>query len=275
MSPEFSPQRSDAIRAELISTVEATAAQRLTGRPHRWLATLGVLTAGMLIGGAVSAAAFTLGGVNSSAPLLPGQDVATPLNAAVTVTVTGDERIPLLGIPAGTTHVRIAVVCLSAGHSTWGLDPTGNNPGMTCDEDDVDGHPAWIDIEILPGNDAIYVHARATTTIRLTYSFQSVERQPLAVNDSGETYGVDYLDGEGPDLIAVYGLDSDGNQVQGYVRSTDFYAFGPDHPDLPSNPEEALRWQAERAAAYPDGWDLPVYESDGRTQIGTYHVQNG
>lgn len=49
----------------------------------------------------------------------------------------------------------------------------------------------------------------------------------------------------------------------------------PDHPDLPSNPEEALRWQAERTAKYPNGWDIPVYESDGVTQIGLFHVPNG
>ena len=31
-------------------------------------------------------------------------------------------------------------------------------------------------------------------------------------------------------------------------------------------------WQEERDKKYPNGWDIPVFESDGATQIGTFHV---
>jgi hypothetical protein len=30
--------------------------------------------------------------------------------------------------------------------------------------------------------------------------------------------------------------------------------------------------QAERDQKYPNGWDVPLYESDGETQIGTFHI---
>ena len=30
--------------------------------------------------------------------------------------------------------------------------------------------------------------------------------------------------------------------------------------------------QAERDQKYPNGWDFPLYESDGETQIGTFHI---
>jgi hypothetical protein len=33
-----------------------------------------------------------------------------------------------------------------------------------------------------------------------------------------------------------------------------------------------VRLQAERDQKYPDGWDVPVYESDGVTRIGSFHV---
>jgi len=41
---------------------------------------------------------------------------------------------------------------------------------------------------------------------------------------------------------------------------------------MPSSPAEAARWQRERDEKYPNGWDIPVYESDGTTRIGTFHI---
>jgi hypothetical protein len=95
----------------------------------------------------------------------------------------------------------------------------------------------------------------------------------LGVNARGETYGVAGPAGE-PDLVGVVGLDAAGVAVDGYARATDLNAFGPDWPDVPSNPTEAMEWQAERDRKYPDGWDIPVFESDGETRIGTFRVGN-
>lgn len=33
-----------------------------------------------------------------------------------------------------------------------------------------------------------------------------------------------------------------------------------------------VKLQNERDQKYPNGWDIPVYESDGTTQIGTFHI---
>ncbi|HRN29848.1 MAG TPA: hypothetical protein PK890_09130 [Terrimesophilobacter sp.] len=277
MNTEFSPRRSDAIRAELIDTVEQTTKQKLTGTPRRWLTTVGVLTAGMIIGGAVSAAAFTLGGVSADttdAPL-PGQDVLTPLGEQLSRVVTTDARIPLLNVPEGTTHVRVTALCLAQGSVSWGLDPGGNNPSSVCGGDETKWTTAYFDFPLTPTDDAIYVHPEPGASLEVGYTYLHVERQPLGVNESGETYGVHQVDGEKPDLVGVIGTDADGNGIQGYARASDLYAFGPDHPTLPSNPEEAIRWQEERNAKYPNGWDIPVYKADGVTQIGVFHVQNG
>jgi len=62
-----------------------------------------------------------------------------------------------------------------------------------------------------------------------------------------------------PDLVLVI---ADGG-AEGYVYSDELN--GP----LPSSPAEALAWQAEGRF---DNRVLPVYESDGVTQIGTYPV---
>ena len=75
-----------------------------------------------------------------------------------------------------------------------------------------------------------------------------------------------------PDLVYVGGMTVDGRAIDGYAKASDLFAFSPDHPRNPANPDEALRWQAEREVKYPNGWDIPVYEKDGVTQIGTFHM---
>ena len=94
----------------------------------------------------------------------------------------------------------------------------------------------------------------------------------LAVNEAGQTYGVQVEDGPVPDLTSVYGLAPDGSYVVGYALTTDMMAFSPDRPGNPSSVEEAEQWQAERDEKYPNGWDIPVFESDGVTQIGVFHI---
>lgn len=72
-----------------------------------------------------------------------------------------------------------------------------------------------------------------------------------------------------PDLVAVALAASD---EIGYARHSDLDAFGPEWPDQPSNPTQALAWQEERDARYPNGWDIPVYASDGVTKVGAFHI---
>lgn len=75
-----------------------------------------------------------------------------------------------------------------------------------------------------------------------------------------------------PDLIAVSGIDPDGELVDGYAWREQLFAFSPDSGPGPSDPKEAQEMQTDRDSTYPDGWDIAVYDSDGTTQIGTFRV---
>lgn len=39
--------------------------------------------------------------------------------------------------------------------------------------------------------------------------------------------------------------------------------------ELPNTPEEAIEMQNNRS---PDGYDIPLYDKDGETVIGVFHV---
>ena len=84
------------------------------------------------------------------------------------------------------------------------------------------------------------------------------------VNDSGLTYGTPTETVSGyhePDLIRVTAT----NGKNGYSLSTDL--AGP----TPSSPEEAVRWQVEQAGKTTT---IPVYQSDGVTQIGAFEIEH-
>jgi hypothetical protein len=82
------------------------------------------------------------------------------------------------------------------------------------------------------------------------------------VNERGETYGIMRTHDPQPDLIAAVGPDSKGQAVEGYVRRGDLW-----RSDVPSTPAEALKWQA-----LDHGRDVPVYDADGVTVVGSFHV---
>ncbi|KTS13628.1 hypothetical protein RSA3_03915 [Microbacterium testaceum] len=87
---------------------------------------------------------------------------------------------------------------------------------------------------------------------------------PLAVNDRGQTYGSAGA-GEEPDLIAVVAT----NGRQGYVDA-DELADATGSSQNFTSPEEALRWQEERAGR---AVVVPVFLSDGVTRVGDFVVQ--
>jgi hypothetical protein len=275
MTPQFSASRSAAIRQELVAAVETNTRKPLASNVRRWIPTLGVLAAGMLVGGAVSAAALTMGSPNPGADavpgLLPGQPVVTELGQVATLVVSESTSLPLLNVPENATHLRVTVTCLSEGLTKWGFDPEGNNPGMGCSEDDIGEYGAWYDFA-LTASAALYIDVSPGAESRISYQYLHLTETAWGVNDAGETYGVPKQGLGNADLVVAVGKDADGNEVSGYLRTSDLNAFGPDWPDQPSSPEEAIRWQEERDRLYPNGWDIPLYESDGRTQIGTSHV---
>ena len=276
MTTDFSPERSDAIRESLERTV--TEAPTRAGRArHAWLPGAALLVVGLVAGGAVSAAAVTSLQPDDAHPAIaappgvqPGQPIISLLGSTTPLQVEADATVELPEAPAGATHLRVAFSCERTGSITVGPDVGGNNPGSTCDAPGTSG-AAWFDFDLKDVD--------GTLTIRITgggrgfLSLQYVNYVPtaLATNPSGETYGVEN-NGVVPDLVSVFGEAADGTPVEGYARSTDLSAFGPDWPEQPSNPEETVKWQAERDERYPNGWDIDVFTSDGHTKVGTFHI---
>ena len=292
----FNDERSAAIREGLVATVRRPRLQpamrgRLTG--------IALLASGLLIGGAVSAAAVTISrppvvisgtdtpappvvisGTDSPAPpgVLPGEPIVSLLGELTTVAVEGTQTITLPAVPTGATHVRVSVACVTAGTISWGFDPSGNNPSSGCSASDVrvkqgaTDSAGWMDFELVDGNDTFYIGANDAVAGIVSFQFLNYIETDLGVNARGETFGV-VRDGKPvPELQSAWGTDDSGAAVLGYVRATDFEAFGPDWPGQPSNPTEALVWQQERDAKYPNGWDIPVFDSDGITEIGRFHI---
>jgi len=62
-----------------------------------------------------------------------------------------------------------------------------------------------------------------------------------------------------PDLISAIGVDG----TQGYVLKIDLDG------ELPKSPEEAIAIQNNRT---PGGRDIPLYDVDGETVIGVFHI---
>lgn len=81
---------------------------------------------------------------------------------------------------------------------------------------------------------------------------------PLERNENGQVYGIDAL---GADLIAATSAEG----IDGYVYRSDLYT---EH-DF-KTPEEAIAWQESR----PPQRVIPVYESDGKTVIGTFVIKS-
>jgi hypothetical protein len=93
-----------------------------------------------------------------------------------------------------------------------------------------------------------------------------------ATNESGLTYGsaadASSPDTE-PDLIQAVAMDGQ----QGYVRKSDLDdANGTTAAKSFETPEDALAWQESEGAK---DHVIPVYESDGVTQIGVFLVVGG
>lgn len=91
--------------------------------------------------------------------------------------------------------------------------------------------------------------------------------QPVAwaVNESGDTYG-SILAARSPDDVPVLmQVEEDG--VQGYVYSAELAAVNGENV---GSPEEAILHQERTQGVYSESIRLPMYKSDGKTQIGWF-----
>lgn len=81
-------------------------------------------------------------------------------------------------------------------------------------------------------------------------------------NENGQTYGsaADAISPETePELISAIGVDG----TQGYVLKKDIDG------EQPKSPKEAIAIQNSRS---PGGREIPLYDADGETVIGVFHV---
>ncbi|MEN0084656.1 MAG: hypothetical protein AAGC66_07800 [Leifsonia sp.] len=120
------------------------------------------------------------------------------------------------------------------------------------------GAPGWI---ALPGTDP-----------SASASYAPIPNWPK--NAHGQTYGSQGSSPIAPDLLLVEGEDATGKPISGYVNSRELAEAENGGPQ-PTSPAQALKQQQERLKKYPHGQWLPVYTSDGETQIGRFLVGSG
>lgn len=285
---DFTPERSDAIRAGLVENVAATLPRR---RRAGWA--VGLVLAGVLAGAGASAGAFAATGLLSPdvgpitpsgqptpdvpdavvAPdgVIPGAPLMTLMGEAISLPFAEATEVPLDDRPVGATHARVTISALTSGKLVWGTDPGRNNPQSLWTDRDALPATTWFDFPLDASVDTLYLDPTALEGIVTVQWVRTVPTR-YKVNANGETYGAgDPYSGD-LDLVSVVGRTADGSDVVGYARATDLTDFSPDHPGEPKNPKQALEWQNELAEKYPDGWTVPVYESDGVTQIGVFQI---
>ncbi|MDQ0648093.1 hypothetical protein QFZ53_002289 [Microbacterium natoriense] len=290
MSAQFDADRSAAIRLLLIEDVAASAPRRT--RPGL---VAGLLLVGILTGAGASTAAFAATGgfvtptiaQPSSHPqpdlpealeappgTTPGAPLISLIGAPSALSVAAPTEYPLAARPDGVTHVRVTVTALTPGSISWGTDADGNNPRATFNSGDIGGpgDTTWYDFPLDDTTGTFFVTPADGLTATVSFQYLNMTPTHLKRNAAGQTYGLDGGPDGVPDLVLVSGVSPEGEAVLGYARSGELNAFSPEHASQPSDPEEALAWQEERERDYPSGWDIPVFESDGTTRIGTFHV---
>jgi hypothetical protein len=236
---------SDALRAELVSQVtkEAPAAKRR--RTRAWLGTGALAGAGLLGVGAAAAGLF----------VIPGGEKVTQLASPVTRTYTGTATVELGAPPAGTTGIQMELTCLTPGRFEF---PDG--AASICSESDAaNPRSGWsgYTIGLAPGQDSVTIKTEPEARWQFTAEYVKQERTPLGVNAKGETYGVESQENGTPDLIAVMAT----NGQTGYAYARDLNG-GP----MPTSPEDAAR---NFSTPRPQR-EVPVFLSDGETQIGVF-----
>ncbi|WP_269303263.1 hypothetical protein [Aeromicrobium sp. HA] len=289
---QLTGDRADAIRAGLI----AHAAEE-SPRRRRGLQAAGWALSGVLVGTGATFAAYAATGTEAPAApsskgfypteiygapipapdgVVPGSSVRELLGTPSTREFAAAIDVPLGDRPEGATDVHVKVRVMEAGtltvsagsgdFSTW---------SHSWSEEDLKSGGTYVFFSDLALTaDAGAVKVRPADGFVGTIAIQYVRQTPtqLGINENGQTFGVGRSLHEVPDLVYRGDYRFEGERVLGYARVTDLRAFSPDDPFGPTDPAELERAQRERERRYPNGWDVSVYLSDGRTQVGTFHV---
>ncbi|GAA2248536.1 hypothetical protein N1031_18860 [Herbiconiux moechotypicola] len=295
--PEFDLRRRAAVRRMLADTVSAPRRARRVP----WAGFAAFVLAGLLAGGAVTAASASFGpstvvGSVSGEPVDPAEGldgmpalVGTPPGAPIPVLVGGAQSVIIeadgsslypapegsgwtavipLAPPERATHMRVATQCLTPGAVRAGQNADGNNGSSTCGgpwEGPVTGPRTGQD-EPLSDGLIYYVDLDPGTSVVLTFEFLLHVETTWGVNARGETYGT-YKEGAGePDLLSASGT----NGARGYVRRSELaFVDGTAAMEGFRSFDDVTRWQEETAGRT---YLVPVYESDGVTVIGEMQV---
>jgi len=256
-SPGLDPVYAAALRRVLIEQVTTSGAAITSPDVHRrrWHG----LTQRAPIGvGAVATIALAGTAAYAIAVVLPGGTETTSLAAPVTVVRSGTATMELGPRPAGVTSAAVEVSCLTAGRIDW---PDGSSTICSAADATRQGSPASSVLPLAAGQHTLTFTAAPEVVWRVTATYAASSETAWKVNARGETYGVVNSHGE-PDLIAVVAT----NGRQGYAYGTALAnAGGPP----PMSPEEAI---ARTKANEGKTITVPVYEYDGKTQIGLFAI---
>lgn len=183
----------------------------------------------------------------------PGGNIVTPLATPVTVTGSGTQTVHLGVPPAGTTAIDIQFTCLSAGYFEF-----SDGAAIDCADRSIGTPTAHSTYQIPAGPQTrdTTITASAGGSWALTATYSKITTSPWGVNERGQTYGVQNDSGT-PDLVAAVAS----NGKEGYVLRTDL-----DGGIHPKNPSQAATMQP------PAPRTIPVFESDGSTQIGEFTI---
>ncbi|WP_440710363.1 hypothetical protein [Herbiconiux sp. YIM B11900] len=315
--PEFDPERRLAFRRLLSDSVEDTPRPLPRSRSHRrprWTGIAAFVLAGVLTGGAVSAAATTfrpedvassspaapddasatasarlddaviavgLRGVPAPDGVSPGSPIISMLGSAETFQLAADGSSPYAAPagsgwtalfpfdpPEGATHVRVSFLCLSAGTTRFGQNADHNNGSSGCDGPGAGSFSSYGDYPLDAGL-TLYIDADPGASSIFTIQYVNHVETAWGINAAGETYGIMNKPGAGePDLIAASGSASNGER--GYIRRTELEAAdGTAAMQEFSTAEDVKTWQDENAGV---DRTIPLYESDGVTQIGRFLI---
>lgn len=256
-SPGLDPKYAAALRQVLTERVANSGAPvSPPARLRRWWHGLTRRTAI----GVIASASIALAGTAAYAiaVTLPGRTVTTPLAAPVTVVRSGVATMELGPRPVGVTSAVVEVSCLTAGRIGW---PDGSSSTCSAADAATKGPPALSVLPLAAGQHTLTFTAGPDVRWQVTARYAASSETAWKVNSKGDTYGVSNSHGD-PDLIAAIAT----NGRQGYVyRTTLDNAGGPP----PTSPAEAgARTRANRGRTFT----VPVYASDGTTQIGLFLV---
>lgn len=200
---------------------------------------------------------------NNNTSVAPGGTLVTELAPAVEEQHAGTASVSLGRPPVGATGIAISLECLSAGSFAY---PDGAR--LACNRADMrTSRPAnqmplqaRHVIDLQDDQTAFTVTTSNGARWEVVASYVMTETTDWGVNENGQTYGIENEKGS-PDLIRVAVKDA----AFGYAYAEQLN--NPSGLPEPTTPQEAGEYtRATQGRTY----DIPVYESDGVTRIGTF-----